>query len=285
MVENIKIDSSIAEIFKQYAPFYHVTSKRAAREIDVMGLLPTAYPAYQYHGGIANKRDQICFCPKIDLENQKENVKDKYNDGCEVFEIELAVLLSKNIGFDYTFQQVAVLETFPSTEAKLKYALGTMKTICCFEPVPRSQLKHIESKTKEEIAIEELEMAIGAFNHGFYVPAITLGAAAEELFGAVLKAWGKAEGKTVLTRAEIDKGLFDMTKEIHGIRDYMSWRNRIKNELKHHGGENNKEVVKADFRQIALNHISGAITNYKLLINRIPDSPEVVEFCKKEGIT
>lgn len=279
------MEEKIKDLFRKYAPFYHVTSREFAVKIDKNGLVPQPYPAHFYYKGEINKKDQICFSPKHDLENQKANILDKYQDGSVVYELDVEVLLSKNIGFDYTIDGIGFLEGLNSELDKFQFALETLKTIVCFETIPRNQLKRVEKKTKEEIAFEQLVAAIELYNKGQYIASITLSAAAEELFEVFLKQHSDEIGTPIPSKAELDNDLFSFTKETHGIRNYFSYRNRIKNELKHHGEDNNKDILVGDFRQVALNHISGAIINIKMRTGELPKNPTVLEFCRKEGIS
>lgn len=139
--------------------------------------------------------------------------------------------------------------------------------------------------SKEEIAFIQLIAAIELFNSKNYIPAITLGSVAEELFAAFLSHYLKEKNLPISNKAELDKAMFDLFKDFLGIENYISYRNKIRNELKHHGGENNKDVVSGDFKSIALMHISGAITNYKLRTNKIPKHKVIVDFCIDQGIS
>lgn len=139
--------------------------------------------------------------------------------------------------------------------------------------------------TKEEVAFIQLIAAIELFNNKNYIPAITLGSAAEELFSAFLNHHAKANNLRIPNRVELDKAMFDLTEDIIGIENYISYRNKIRNELKHHGAENNKDVVKGNFKSIALMHISAAITNYKLRTNKLPLHKVILDFCNQEGIS
>lgn len=137
---------------------------------------------------------------------------------------------------------------------------------------------------KEEIAFIQLTTAIDLFQQQNFIPAITLGSAAEELFAAFLAHYGNQKNIKTMNRAEIDAGLFELSKEYLGIEDYISYRNRTRNELKHHG-ENNKDVVHGDFKGIALMHISGAISNFKLRTGNLPPHEAIAAFCKEQGIS
>lgn len=277
------MEEKIKELFRQYAPFYHVTKKGFADKIEVEGTVPKFDTAY--HKPEINRKPHTCFCPKHGLDNCKDNIRMKYDGTVEVFEIDVEVLLTKNIGFDYTFGGVESLEELKTDFDRYYRSLQVFQTISCFDPIPRTQLRHIERKSKEDIAFEQLIASIELFNKGQYIASITLGAAAEELFTVFLKQHSEKIGKRIPSKAELDDALFSFNKEIHGIRNYFSYRNRIKNELKHHGEDNNKDYLIGEFRQVALNHISGAIINYKMRTSELPKLPTILAFCEKEGIS
>ena len=139
--------------------------------------------------------------------------------------------------------------------------------------------------SKEKISLMQLTAAIELYNKRQFIPAITLGSAAEELNAVFLKQYGKRNNKRVSTKAELDKAMFDMFRHFLGIKDYMAYRNNTRNELKHHGDVNNKKTVKGNFRMVALNHISGAIINHKLRTNELPKNKIVRDFCSEQGIS
>lgn len=139
--------------------------------------------------------------------------------------------------------------------------------------------------SKEEIAFIQLIAATELFNNKNYIPAITLGSVAEELFAAFLSHHAKRKNLPIPNSAELEKAMFDFFKDFLGIENYISYRNRVRNELKHHGGENNKDIVRGDFKSIALMHISGAITNYKLRMNKLPKHKIITDFCNEQGIS
>lgn len=138
--------------------------------------------------------------------------------------------------------------------------------------------------TKEAIALMQLTAAIELHNQKKYIPSITLGSAAEELYAVFLKQFGKENKKRVSTKAQLDKGLFDLSKDILGIENYIAYRNNTRNELKHHG-KGNKDIVHGNFKLVALNHISGAIINHKLRANELPKNKIVKDFCVRYGIS
>lgn len=139
--------------------------------------------------------------------------------------------------------------------------------------------------SKEEIAFIQLEASIELYNKKNYIAAITLGGVAEELFSSFLKAYAQENNLKISNRAEIDQGLFEFSRDILGIDNYISYRNRTRNELKHHGEQSNKDYVKGNFKNIALMHISGAVTNYKLRTKRLPKHKIIIEFCVQKGIS
>ena len=79
--------------------------------------------------------------------------------------------------------------------------------------------------------------------------------------------------------------MFEISKDLLEIDNYISFRNNTRNELKHHGDANNKDFVKGNFKNIALMHISGAISNFKLRTNKLPRHKIIIEFCEKHGIS
>lgn len=79
--------------------------------------------------------------------------------------------------------------------------------------------------------------------------------------------------------------MFDMFKDFLGVRNYHAYRNKIRNELKHHGKERNQDFLTGDFRQVALNHIAGAIQNYRFVYNHLPKEKVIQDFCLEIGIS
>ena len=139
--------------------------------------------------------------------------------------------------------------------------------------------------TKEQAAVTQLCDAIELFKKQRYISAITLAAASEEVLAQLLKQYAEKSGTPYFTAEELETGMFDMFKDFLGIRNYRAYRNKIKNELKHHGEEGNKDVLTGDFRQVALNHISGAIQNYKMANNQLPSEQVINDFCIEIGIS
>lgn len=139
--------------------------------------------------------------------------------------------------------------------------------------------------TKQEAAILQLCDAIALFKKERYISAITLAAASEEVLAQLLKQHSAKTGTPYFTAEELEAGMFDMFKDFLGVRNYHAYRNKIKNELKHHGDENNKDVLTGDFRQIALNHIAGAIQNFKMVNGHLPKEQVITDFCIEIGIS
>ena len=138
---------------------------------------------------------------------------------------------------------------------------------------------------KEDVAFMQLTTAIELFNQNNFISAITLGSVAEELFSVFLAHYAKEHNLLIPNRAALDQAMFDLTKDILGIENYIYHRNKPRNELKHHGREHNKDFVFGNFKNIAVMHISGAISNYKLRTKKLPPHKIVIEFCKKQGIS
>jgi hypothetical protein len=139
--------------------------------------------------------------------------------------------------------------------------------------------------SKEKIGIIQLETAIRLFYEQHFIPALTLSVAAEEIFGAFLKLYSEGTGIPIPTAAKMDAGMFELFADFLGIKNYHVYRNEIKNELKHHGEPRNKDIISADFEQIARTHISGAIINYKFWQKKYPGGELVQKFCKTEGLS
>jgi len=139
--------------------------------------------------------------------------------------------------------------------------------------------------TKEQAAILQLYDAIELFKKERYISAITLAAASEELLAQLLKQHANKTGIPFDTKEELEAGMFDIFKDFLGVKNYHAYRNKIKNELKHHGGEGNKEILIGDFRQVALNHIAGAIQNYRFVNNSFPKETVITDFCREIGIS
>jgi len=139
--------------------------------------------------------------------------------------------------------------------------------------------------SKEDIGLIQLRAAIQLYTGGDFVSALTLGAVAEEIFAGLLKIKSENTNSPYFTAAEIDGSMFKLCENILGIHNYPSYRNRVRNELKHHGDESNKEIVIANFKEISSTHIRSAITNYKFWKGEMPKDAAVHEFCSKIGLT
>lgn len=144
-----------------------------------------------------------------------------------------------------------------------------------------SKMKPIK---KEQAAVEQLCDAIELFNKKRFLSAITLAAAAEEITAQLLKQHSKKTNIPLITDEELDTFLFDETKDQLGIENYHGYKNKIRNELKHHGDETNKDNINGNFRRAALTHIKGAINNYFLVNRSLPDNEIIKAFCDKIGL-
>ncbi len=139
--------------------------------------------------------------------------------------------------------------------------------------------------SKKEAAITQLCDAISLFKLGRFISSITLAAASEEVLAQLLKSQANKPGAPYITAEEIEAGMFDMFKDFLGVRNYHTYRNKTKNELKHHGAVINKDYISGNFKQIALNHISGALVNFKGVYNKLPDETIIQDFCTDVGIS
>jgi hypothetical protein len=135
--------------------------------------------------------------------------------------------------------------------------------------------------SKEQIAIEELSDAINLFNQGRYFSSILLASASEEILAQMLK----SKGNNTANAFDIEEFMFEATKDILKINNYYSYRNNTRNELKHHGDENNKDELSGNFKKIASTHISAAIINYKLNNGILPDNEIIKKYCLEKGIS
>lgn len=111
--------------------------------------------------------------------------------------------------------------------------------------------------TKQQAAILQLCDAIELFKKEPYISAITLAAASEEVLAQLLKQHAAKTGTPYFTAEELEAGMFDMFK------DFLT----------------------GDFRQIALNHIAGAVQNFKMVNGYLPKKPVITDFCIEIGIS
>jgi hypothetical protein len=139
--------------------------------------------------------------------------------------------------------------------------------------------------SKEDAALAQLFDAVNLFFRKRCFSAITLGAAAEEIIGQLMKIRTE-DGKSPNPSAiEIEVGMFEMFEGILETDYYPAYRNKIKNELKHHGEEINREILKGNFQQIAQMHISGALINYYMMHYKLPKDPIFKEYCSHVGLS
>lgn len=139
--------------------------------------------------------------------------------------------------------------------------------------------------SKEDIALIQLTCAIELFAQKKFIPAVTVGAAAEELYAGLLKLYAIENNLNIQSSAGITEGMFDLVYDQIGINKYKSKRNKFRNELKHHGEAKNADYILADFETIARSHILDAIVNYKLRTHQLPDHEVVKTYCKDHGIS
>lgn len=158
--------------------------------------------------------------------------------------------------------------------------------------------------SKERIAIIQLHDAIRLYYKGSYISSITLAAAAEEILGKLSDEkysiqlnrpvkHNYANDSAFLVAHFIPNWDIDLSTltEIEQRRYYeeikkqfISDRNRIRNELKHKNvGE--MEVEFSSFKRFAEVHIAGAIVNYKLFKNELPKDEIVMKYCDEKGIS
>jgi hypothetical protein len=139
--------------------------------------------------------------------------------------------------------------------------------------------------SKEQAAINQLCDAIDLFRKERYVSSITLAAAAEEILAQFVNIYAKQTGIPISTEVKNQAYMYRMFKEFLGVKNYYAYRNNIKNELKHHGDNGNKDILSGNFKQIALNHIAGSIGNYKAISYKLPNEKIIEEFCLEIGLS
>lgn len=139
--------------------------------------------------------------------------------------------------------------------------------------------------SKEQAALDQLCDAIELFNKEHFVSAVTLSAAAEEVLAKLLIVYLKENNLPVFSASKIDEGIYKFFKENLYEGNYFDHLNKVRNELKHHGQNNNLVELDFDFRQIALNHIANSVQNYKLKYSYLPRIELVEKFCLDLGIS
>lgn len=158
--------------------------------------------------------------------------------------------------------------------------------------------------SKKNIAIIQLRDAIRLYYDKSYISSITLAAAAEEILGKLsdekysrklgrpLK-YNYADDSAYLIAHFVSNGDIDLTTLTEEQqeqyyddieRQFISDRNKTRNKLKHRN-EGEKEVEFSNFRQVAEDHISGAIVNYKLFKNELPEDEIILKFSNEKGIS
>ncbi len=158
--------------------------------------------------------------------------------------------------------------------------------------------------SKKNIAIIQLRDAIRLYYDKSYISSITLGAAAEEILGKLSDEkysrqlgrpvkYNYADDAAFLIAHFIPNGDIDLTTLTEEEqeqyyddiqRQFISDRNKTRNKLKHKN-EGEKEVEFSNFRQVAEDHIAGAIVNYKLFKNELPEDEIILKFSNEKGIS
>lgn len=158
--------------------------------------------------------------------------------------------------------------------------------------------------SKKNIAIIQLRDAIRLYRDKSYISSITLGAAAEEIWGKLSdEKYSRQLGRPVkynyaddaafliahfIPNGDID--LTELTEEEQQLyyddiqRQFISDRNKTRNKLKHKN-EGEKDIEFSNFRQVAETHITGAIVNYKLFKNELPEDEIIIKYCIDNGIS
>jgi hypothetical protein len=138
--------------------------------------------------------------------------------------------------------------------------------------------------TKEAIAMIQLNDAIKLYNDARYVSAITLAGAAEEIFARLLEEESRRRSLSLASAEDTEQFMFESIPKLITEKNYHIQRSRVRNELKHHGNKWSQGEITDDFEYTALIHIAGAIINYKMANEDIPDEVVIQEFCQKQGI-
>lgn len=164
-------------------------------------------------------------------------------------------------------------------------------------------MQNINTISREEAAILQLEDAINLFYQKRYISAITLSAAAEEILGKLSdEHYSKLLQKKTKSNFSDDtatflsitasmiirdgKELSEMQKEENAKtirKEFILMRNKTRNSLKHYN-PGDKGIPEKDLINTALDHITGAIINYKYRIGQLPKNSIIERFCKIEGL-
>lgn len=131
--------------------------------------------------------------------------------------------------------------------------------------------------SKWEIAKQQLDRALLVFlDERDYVCSITLGGAAEEIFGQFLKRQGRKTAKDKWVELCLKEGRFDDVPE--NRKAFTGMLNWHRNELKHHDGRDGdgpEEELAVD-RGDAIDILQRAIDNYQALA--LPYSELILRF-------
>lgn len=158
--------------------------------------------------------------------------------------------------------------------------------------------------SKKNIALIQLRDAIRLYYDKSYISSITLAAASEEILGKLSdEKYSRQMGRDAknnfvdnnafliahfIPNDDIDLTSFSEEEQDSYYQDiekqYINDRNRTRNKLKHKSaGE--KEIEFSNFRQIAEDHIAGAIVNYKLFKNELPEDEIIVKYSNEKGVS
>ncbi len=128
---------------------------------------------------------------------------------------------------------------------------------------------------KVDLVVEQLDCACELFNAGRFIPAITLGGAAESLSEEILRAASVETSQQFSTR--IIKKVYELQGELTpSDAKVMRDLNFAKNSLKHHNSAQPlKVIINAEFDAFMLLH--SAIDNMKKLGKDLTDSMKEYE--------
>ncbi|MEI8048195.1 MAG: hypothetical protein WCI92_12500 [Bacteroidota bacterium] len=158
--------------------------------------------------------------------------------------------------------------------------------------------------SKKNIAIIQLRDSIRLYYDKSYISTITLAAAAEEILSKLSdEKYSKQLGRPVKYNYADDSAFsiahfiptsgIDLTvlTDEHQQKYFdeiqcmlIADRNKIRNRLKHKN-EGEKEVEYSSFKEVAENHIAGAIVNYKLFTNVLPEDELILKYSNEKGIS
>jgi hypothetical protein len=136
----------------------------------------------------------------------------------------------------------------------------------------------MKSISKKEIALTQLRRSIELFGQEDFICAITLAGAADEILTRIAESHGKnSAAKNIKTiKDQLVRIGWLESESLGEIRKDI---NKVKNELKHFSVD---EDVSADFREEALEMITGALMNYQIAYEELPIDKSIVKFWKEK---